>query len=228
MSATSHTQPMLLLLWSMLVVVLFAAHNVNMATTTAAETTTTATPRQAKFEIAHLWNNVSIPASDIVQLTLTYDHHLKIEVQAPFYDEPKLPDWSRHPGTFPKLYEYEVVEVFLLNDHDEYLEIEMGPKGQFLVLSLKGYRNVVKAPIQLKSYHSNVTGFGRSWMGEAIVQHSILPKKITRFNAYSIYGSNETRIYQALFPAPTNHPNYTQPDFHKLELFKPISIFHHH
>lgn len=218
MSIIDHvTQPTMLVV--VLVVMMFTTQNFIMQTSAA-------TPKVAKYEISHLWNNVSISASDIIQLTLTYDQDLKIEVFAPFYDEPKLPDWSRHPGIFPKLYNYEVVEVFLLNDHDEYLEIEMGPKGQYLVLSLKGYRHVVKAPIQLKSYKSNVTGFGRSWMGEAVIQHSILPKKITRFNAFSIYGPNDTRIYQALFPAPTNDPKYPKPDFHKLELFKPISIFH--
>ncbi|KAI2795361.1 hypothetical protein BLOT_016842, partial [Blomia tropicalis] len=32
-----------------------------------------------------------------------------------------------------KLYDYEVVEVFLLGSNEHYLEVELGPRGQYLL-----------------------------------------------------------------------------------------------
>lgn len=175
------------------------------------------------FEITKTWNNHSVDPAHHVKLDLLLTDNLHIKVSSPFYDDPHLPDMTKHPATMDKLYNYEVVEVFLLGEHEHYLEIELGPKGQYLVLELKGYRNVTRYPIELPQYQSKVNG--NQWVGAAVVPFSLLPAKITHMNAYAIYGSGDNRTYLSLYPAPANHANYTAPDFHKLELFQPISIF---
>lgn len=177
----------------------------------------------AHYNIRTTWNNQSIPHDQHVSVHLSYHKDLKITVRAPFYDDPKLPDMTDHPGTFDKLYNYEVVEVFLLGDDEKYLEIELGPKGQYLLLQLQGYRNVTQNYVELQSYHSHISG--KHWHGTAVVANDKLPPNISHFNAYAIHGSDDERIYLSLFPAPENSSNYTQPDFHRLELFEPISIF---
>lgn len=42
-----------------------------------------------------------------------------------------------------------VVEMFFLNKNDEYLEVELGPWGQHLLLLLKGERNAIKHSLPL-------------------------------------------------------------------------------
>ncbi|KAH9419954.1 hypothetical protein DERP_001787 [Dermatophagoides pteronyssinus] len=172
------------------------------------------------------WNNESIPIEQYISLSMHYSgEDLMILIRAPFYNDPVLPDWSKKPGTFDKLYNYEVVELFLLNSNNEhYLEIELAPRGQYLLLELNGYRNVTRTPISLKSYNVKITN-DKHWSGRAIVSHDDLPNGIDKFNAYAIHGSGSNRTYLSLFPAPNNNPNYTEPDFHRLELFQSISLF---
>lgn len=176
--------------------------------------------------IVNTWNNYSIPEHQYVWIRLQYTSgcDLNIMVYSPFYNDPVLPDWSKNPDRFDKLYNYETVELFLLNSKDEhYLEIEMSPRGQFLLLELKGYRNVIRNDIKLKDY--KVTINNKHWFATAIVDKKDLPNGIDKFNAYSIFGTEPYRNYLALFPAPKNNIHYSKPDFHRLELFQPISLF---
>lgn len=180
--------------------------------------------KSAQYEITTTWNNVSIDAKDYVRIELIHDRDLIINVSAPFYNDPALPDWSHSPATMDKLYNYEVVEVFLLDsDASHYLEIELSPKGQYLLLQLNGYRNVTNSGLPLKSYITQIDD--NRWHASARVDSSLLPRNVAQFNAYAIHGSNETRQYLSLFPAPTNDSQYLNPDFHRLDLFKAISIF---
>ena len=45
------------------------------------------------------------------------------------------------------------------------------------------------------------------------------PPGVTKFNAYSIHGTDNDRIYEVLFPVPGPFP-----DFHRLELFQLIDF----
>lgn len=177
------------------------------------------------YVIKTTWDNKSIEANDYVTIQLGYNcSDLEINIDAPFYDDPSLPDWRENPRTFPKLYDFEVVEIFLLNDRTKnYLEIELGPKGQYLLLHLSGYRNVTCESIPLKSYETKIKE--GHWFGRAFVNDEDLPEDFDRFNAYAIHGSNEQRRYLALFPVEENDPNHLKPDFHLLEQFKPIDLF---
>jgi len=144
---------------------------------------------------------------------------LVIKVLAPFYDDPKIPA-NASEGSMDKLWEYEVVEVFLLGSDDHYLEIELGPRGQYLLLQLHGYRNVTKYPLDLEYYKAKIDS--NRWTGEAIIPASYLPPDLTKFNAYAIHGSDPKRQYLSLFPTPTG--KYTDPDFHRLDYFSGLNI----
>ena len=61
-----------------------------------------------------------------------------VEFEAPLFDD-KPP--SDCPGICPGLWNYEVVEFFFANDKKQYLEVEVGPHGHWLVLLHKGYRD---------------------------------------------------------------------------------------
>jgi len=49
-----------------------------------------------------------------------------------------------------------------------------------------------------------------TWSGEALIPSGYFPKTVIKMNAYAIHGSNESRIYEALYPTP--YGQYLNPD----------------
>ena len=47
-------------------------------------------------------------------------------------------------GPFLQLWNYETVELFFLNDADQYLEVQLGPHGHYQVILLAGRRKVLR------------------------------------------------------------------------------------
>lgn len=60
-------------------------------------------------------------------------------------------------------------------------------------------------PIQ---YTAKITG--NTWNGRAVIPAYYFPFKVTKFNAYAIHGSGNSRIYESLYPVPTG--KFTDPD----------------
>jgi hypothetical protein len=56
----------------------------------------------------------------------------------PLFDDPDPP--NELPGICPGLWDYEVVELFFANGHEQYVEIEVGPHGHWLVYLHEGVR----------------------------------------------------------------------------------------
>lgn len=136
---------------------------------------------------------------------------LIVEIDAPFYDDPR-PDTP--PGPTPHLWEFEVVEVFFLGTQERYLELELGPHGHHLALSLRGRRQIEAMGFELffKSERRD-----QRWTGQALVPLSWLPEGFNQLNAYAIHGQGPQRRYLSSFGAPTESP-----DFHHLDSFATI------
>ncbi|XP_048778108.2 UPF0462 protein C4orf33 homolog [Ostrea edulis] len=168
--------------------------------------------------ITKTWNNLDVNHPPVRLVLAKATGGLEIRVNAPFFNDPSNP--GGQPGQpFNGLWDYEVAEAFFLNDRNQYIEIELCPHGQHLVLLLKGYRDsfASQLPMQFSSSINNDT-----WTGTAFVPDSYFPPKITKFNAYAIHGSGTGRTYEALYPTPNG--KYTDPDFHRLEYFHAINF----
>jgi len=137
---------------------------------------------------------------------------LKIELDAPFHGDAP-PDSPR--GSCPELWEYEVVELFLLGADERYVEVELGPHGHFLVLTLHGIRKRVADGHPLE-YHCQRSA-GR-WRATAVLDASLLPDGLERYNAYAIHGSGHQRRYLAAHSVGGDVP-----DFHRLERFEALN-----
>ena len=92
------------------------------------------------FCIERTWSGELIPPKACVRIDLLIDTtgaHVKID--SPFYDDvpPQEP-----PGSTWALWEYEVVELFLVDESGSYLELEFGPHGHFLALRLVAPREM--------------------------------------------------------------------------------------
>lgn len=170
--------------------------------------------RQSQLEIIRDWRGEPIPLSEYTRLTLTLeDDVLEVGVEAPFHADPPPP---HERGRVDELWQYEVVELFLLGADEHYLEVELGPHGHHLVLALEGRRNVTQrhSPIDFEP-----TVSGGSWTGRARFDARLIPDPIGLGNAYAMHGHGSGRSFKALHPVPG-----PRPDFHRLEHFGPIGL----
>jgi hypothetical protein len=166
-----------------------------------------------KLEIASTWDGQPVPPSGTADVRCQMDDDaLIVTVDAPFFDDPRPPGSA---GSTDRLWEYEVVELFLLGVADRYLEIELGPHGHYLLLELHGTRHVVRQGLRI-DHRAEIAG--HRWHGHATIPLSYVPAGIARANAYLIHGTGEHRRHLAAFPV-----GGAAPDFHSLESFGPVA-----
>ena len=96
-----------------------------------------------EFKIEKTWDNMAINHQPVELKLIGGEGELIIQISGPFFEDP-APEGANAGEAFYKLWDYEVVEAFFLNDKDQYLELEFGPHGQHLALLLNGNRNAVK------------------------------------------------------------------------------------
>jgi hypothetical protein len=164
--------------------------------------------------VAQTWDGRPAHPAEWVKLGLSVSgEHLCVEVDAPFHgdDAPDLP-----AGKAPGLWNFEVVEVFLLGVDERYLEVELGPHGHYLVLELAGRRRVVREHTELdyRVRHQDARFFG-----QAQIPLDWLPPGADRMNAYAIHGPSGARQHLAWRGAPGERP-----DFHRLETFGALDL----
>ncbi|CAG7836504.1 unnamed protein product [Allacma fusca] len=178
------------------------------------------------FNITSSWNGRStVPENEIIEVRFYAPEHtfgvrgFGIDIKAPFYDDPAP---SGNPGRFDGLWDYEVVEVFILGNDDKYVELEFGPHGHYLVYQLEGYRNTTSTTQELHGYSTVINKTEKVWHARAFIAEDQLPEGDHSFNAYAIHGVGKDRVYMALYP--NLDESYTSPDFHVLEPFEPIDL----
>ncbi|MDP2106916.1 MAG: hypothetical protein Q8J76_13050 [Desulfobulbaceae bacterium] len=137
---------------------------------------------------------------------------MNVEVTARFHGDPAP---NQPVGQTDGLWNYEVVELFVANEKDEYLELEIGPHGHYLALLFSGKRLLTRQDIVV---FCQTTIDGALWRATAHVPQSCLPHNLSRANAYAIHGREGGRRFLAAFPL-----SGTQPDFHQLNFFKPLT-----
>lgn len=163
--------------------------------------------------IASRWDGPPAPLAEHVTITLEHlADELVTRVDAPFHADPAP---AAPAGSLDELWRYEVVELMLLGERDRYLEIELSPHGQYLVLLLEGYRNVTLRGLPMH-YAAQIEG--DRWRGEARVPLSWIPSGCQRLNAYAMHGEGAARRHLAWRPRVAS-PTGAQPDFHVLGAF---------
>ncbi|XP_063955606.1 UPF0462 protein C4orf33 homolog [Lytechinus pictus] len=97
------------------------------------------------FSIETQWDGRLVNHPTPVRLSMSKskeDGGINLEVVAPFYNDPAPPGPAGKPQS--GLWDYEVVEAFFLGSDETYLEVELCPHGQHLVLRLHGVRNIIE------------------------------------------------------------------------------------
>ena len=158
------------------------------------------------FRISKTWDGFEIGADDWVSIDVKFSaNEIGIVIDAPFYNDPKP---ANEPGPTDGLWNYEVVEVFLVGDDGQYLELEFGPHGHYLMLWLTEPRKVVE---RLLSCRYKVSQLGAHWRGEVHFPRAYAPRHIHSYNAFAISGSGTSRRYLAWHPMPCTKPDFHQP-----------------
>lgn len=162
------------------------------------------------LRVTQTWDGAPVPESSWVTVACAAgpDGDLEITVESPFYDDPPP---AVPPGPTDGLWNYEVVELFLLGREGRYLELELGPRGHHWGLVLRGRRRVERAGIPVE-YRAEISR--TRWSGTAVVRAGDLPAGLDRANAYAIHGVGLARRYLAAHPVPG-----PAPDFHRLDRF---------
>ncbi|MFO0688123.1 MAG: hypothetical protein U0900_05405 [Myxococcota bacterium] len=164
-----------------------------------------------RFEIRGAWDGGPLEPGESGRIDLFLGDALEIELEAPRYGDPPPPT---PPGRCDGLWDFEVLELFLLGRDDHYLELEFGPAGHWLALRLEGRRRVVSSDLGLAL---EVGHDGALWRARTRVPLGWLPAGLHAANAYAIHGVGAARRYLAWAPVPG-----PQPDFHRLECFPPL------
>jgi len=167
------------------------------------------------FTIGATWDGTPLVPDDQIHLEVWLDDSgLQLRVDAPFHSDPPPPGPI---GPTPGLWDYEVVEFFLLGaDGQRYTEIEISPHGHHLVLCLTGVRQPSATGLPL-DYVAVIEG--ARWVGRATLARQHLPEGPYRANACAIHGPTGRRRYLSAVPLGGE-----QPDFHRLEAFPAVHL----
>jgi len=166
-----------------------------------------------KLRVDKTWNgNLAGPEEAAEVEFFVEEGRLRVLINAPYHGDapPASP-----AGSTERLWEHEVVELFLAGEDSRYLELEFGPHGHYLVLQFEGVRQAAARGIPLE-YRAEISG--DRWHGEARLSIAFLPAGARKANAYAMHGEGETRRYLAAFSLPGDAPDFHQPDFFR-EIF---------
>ncbi|XP_075471528.1 UPF0462 protein C4orf33 homolog isoform X2 [Ascaphus truei] len=179
---------------------------------------------QLVYKITTTWDSKPVLHEPVTITFKSHEEGLLMEVHALFFDDPPKPPGE--PGEpFDGLWDFEVVESFFLNSRTtQYLEVELCPHGQHLVLLLSGVGNAFKKELELKFEADTTLNWGK-WHGTALIPWHYFPPDVDMMNSYAIHGSGIGRVYEALYPIPQEDISEGQSaNFHRLEYFKAFNL----
>ncbi len=155
------------------------------------------------------WDGTPLLAPEYGEMNLQFQERgLHLEMRAHYWQNPAP---SAPAGSTSALWEYEVLELFLLGLDEHYLELEFGPHGHYLALALHGERTLVRQGFSI-DFSARIRG--SEWSAEANIPNALLPPGLNRLNFYGIHGQASERRYLA-WKAPLGQA----PDFHRLQSF---------
>ena len=130
---------------------------------------------------------------------------LEIQASLPHQHIPRVPAQPTRTRV-ANLYEYDVVECFLVGEGGRYLEVELGAGGHFLVLSFDAPRVLADAHEDLDPMLRFEAGTSR-WRSTLTLPGELLPQGICAINAFVIAGGH----HLAWHPVPGATPDFHQP-----------------
>jgi hypothetical protein len=164
-------------------------------------------PGRLVLPIERFWDGTACPHAHLrgrVELA-GRDDGLEVAASLPHQPVPRIPAVPR--GTrVADLWEYDVVECFLVGAGGRYLEVELGAGGHFLVLSFSAPRVRSASHESLRpalDFGSDATG----WRARLVLDWALVPPGLEALNAFVIAGG----AHLAYAPLPGGAPDFHQP-----------------
>lgn len=155
------------------------------------------------------WSGAVLPRAARAELRLAWeDAALRVDVDAPFADDPAP---AGPAGPTDRLWEHEVVELFVVRPDGTYVELELGPHGHHLLLELSGVRTVARSRLPVAWAPTIDAARGR-FTGTARIDRVLFPERPARVNAFRISGVGDARRYALFAPLPGERPDFHQPE----------------
>ena len=172
---------------------------------------------------------------------------LIVHIKAPYYSfhEVELTDKYLPKGRLERLWEYEVVELFISQPDTSnasltpYTELIVGPHGHYLLLKHTGQGNWSECidTYTLNEVSITLDEVSNSWSSDVTVPLNLLPSPLSvsvkddesrsegipcyqwAFNAFAVHGSEPNRTYMSYQAVPGDYPN-----FHQIKYFVPLIL----
>jgi hypothetical protein len=104
------------------------------------------------------------------------------------------------------LWEYDVVECFLVGADGRYVEVELGAGGHFLVLEFSAPRRLADEHAALEPGLTFEPAAG-GWRATLVLPWSLVPRELCALDAFAIAGG----AFLAHHPLPGDAPDFHQP-----------------
>lgn len=167
-------------------------------------------PEVLRVAVGRLWNGQPCPVDRLGAFVELQQSEHGILVRAttrpfPVSKVPEAPVGSRVTG----LWEYDVVEIFFVDEDGQYLEVELGVGGHYLVLGFDAPRHLVADFVDTTfETHHAVLADGRC-VNDILIPRDLFPTNLKALNAYMIAGGQ----FLAYHPVPGDQPDFHQPNF---------------
>ncbi|NQV90640.1 hypothetical protein HQ487_04545 [Candidatus Uhrbacteria bacterium] len=159
--------------------------------------------------IKDLWDGSACPDDRLfAQVGLSVNKEgLLVRVEAPMLHEQRIPDaptGTRVEG----LWEYDVVEVFLVGPGHQYLEIELGAGGHFLVLGFDSIRHREHAYEKFAPILRYEKTGEKMWRSSLVIPWKMIPENLRGLNTFAIMSGQ----FLAFAPVSGKEADFHQPD----------------
>ena len=150
----------------------------------------------AHIRLTQQWNGLPIIQNECAEITVEQSAHaFTISFAAKLAKTFACP--GSPPGFTHGLWDYDVLEIFFARPNGSYLEIEIGPKGHWLIYEFSSYRKAIDKNPRLLTYAYTVKNL--TWKGEFLVPEEWLKAPIMqcKVNFYQIRTTNKGKEYFA-------------------------------
>lgn len=166
-------------------------------------------PNVLRLPVARLWNGLACPDKRLhcVFELQKRDNGVLIRVTLPRLPGarvPQAPEGARVDG----LGDYDTAEMFFTDEDGQYLEVELGVSGHYLVLGFDGVKNRVtgfEGMDFLRKFERQADGTA---VATILIPFDMFPVHLKSLNAFFVAGGQRL----AAFPLSGDAPDFHQPN----------------
>jgi len=166
-------------------------------------------PKVLSLKVDHLWSADVCP-DDRLWAEVNLSQSIKgihVQVRGPMLHEQRIPEapiGERVDG----LWNFDVIEVFFVGPGHQYLELELGAGGHWLLLGFDRIRHRSREYASLKPIVRYAKDSDKTWSSEITLPLNLIPENLRAMNAFAIMAGQ----FLSLAPLPGEKPDFHQPD----------------